>query len=396
MAIKISKLRFMQFGKEAPKSSKFKGTLTTESLIGYSNYMDRDDAKENVNSLDDREGGYIGYTSSHHKSYTMSSLGLIRSDDDRRKLIEELGKAYCKEGDVFYENVISLRTHKESARYGLNDVEGWNDLLVATLPPIFKKKGLDPNNMIWFADFHSNTEHPHIHLVFLEKNTTQSRAAFSPSELKYMKRKMYTHMTARKDLADRTRDDYRKTFEKKDIQFREIVMNVDGLLSRKRISMNTLRKSLPKHGRLQYDSMNMRDHRELLDRFIDQLIESSPETERCVKDWLDTIELLERNMNNSSGTEIASIREAEMKKLYRRVGNMILKNIRNGEPIEEKSSIRGNSATGKNYRRRLFTKPQARSMLMASVNEERRAIREALADYEQTKREQEEFLKMYQ
>lgn len=52
MGIKIHKLRFLIYGSQPPKGSRFKGTLDTGSLIGYTQYTDRDDAKGNEKSLE--------------------------------------------------------------------------------------------------------------------------------------------------------------------------------------------------------------------------------------------------------------------------------------------------------------------------------------------------------
>ena len=55
MGIKIHKLRFLIYGSQPPKGSRFKGTLDTGSLIGYTQYTDRDDAKGNEKKLGKRK-----------------------------------------------------------------------------------------------------------------------------------------------------------------------------------------------------------------------------------------------------------------------------------------------------------------------------------------------------
>ena len=40
------------------------------------------------------------------------------------------------------------------------------ELLKTELPKFFKRAGLDPNNMEWFAGLHENTDNRHIHICF--------------------------------------------------------------------------------------------------------------------------------------------------------------------------------------------------------------------------------------
>ena len=92
MGIKIHKLRFLIYGSQPPKGSRFKGTLDTGSLIGYTQYTDRDDAKGNEKKLGKRKDGYLGYTSSHHKDATISSEGVIDSKKREKNSIRRWKK----------------------------------------------------------------------------------------------------------------------------------------------------------------------------------------------------------------------------------------------------------------------------------------------------------------
>lgn len=66
------------------------------------------------------------------------------------------------------------------------------------LPKIFKQYGLDINNALWWFDIHRNTNHPHIHLAFMEKNQTRFRGKVTKQELENTK-KIYLYFNSCKD-----------------------------------------------------------------------------------------------------------------------------------------------------------------------------------------------------
>lgn len=336
MSVKVIKSRFMQFGKTAPEGSRFQGILNSEALIGYSRYTNRKEAKEDQKAIGIHKGGYFGYTtredskisSGDHigqKTPTMSSEGFIDTPQKRKEFEKLLSKSFCKDGDAFYENIISLSSFEEAQKYGMLSENNWNALLNEELPKIFKRKGFDPSNMIWWADLHINTEHPHVHLIFLEKETTVDYKKFKPKDFKYFKRRIFTNLSARKDLVDKQEKTLKEIFKDKDMKFKEITRVVDNNLKKKKYeSLNDLLKVLPRTGRLQYNSKNMKDYQPLIKKYIDEKILSNKKTKKAFDEWIQMLDMLEENMNESSGQKIANIKEAELEKFYTQIGNRIL------------------------------------------------------------------------
>lgn len=335
MSVKISKLRFMQYGKPAPAGSRYKGIINTESLLGYSEYTDRAEAKEAENDIGLHEGGYFGYTSressrdngeeNYQKYPTMSSQGFLDRAEKRKDFLDQLKESFSKDGDVFYENVISLSSFDEASHYGMNTVNNWNALLQEELPKIFKRKGFDPDNMLWWADYHVNTEHPHVHLVFLEKEHKTELMKFTPQDLKYMKRRIFTNMAARKDLMEKQNKELKEIFREKDLKFQEITKVVDKRMRNKKYkNINELIKDLPRTGRLQYNAKQMKPYQPVIRKFIDETILSDEKTKAVYDEWIAMLGMFEENMNQTAGQDIATFKEAELEKFYTQIGNRIL------------------------------------------------------------------------
>lgn len=355
MGIKIHKLRFLVYGSQPPRGSRFKDTLDTDSLIGYTKYTDRDDAKGNEKELGRRKDGYLGYTSSHHKDSTISSEGVIDTKEKREELYRKLSSAFSKKGDIFYEEIISLESHEEAERLSLGEsARQWEPLLNEVLPKVFRHRGFDPDNMLWTADLHTNTQHPHVHLLFMEKEHTIDRGKFTKSDMKYLKRQLLSALERRQSYCDRLEASVDDVFRNKDKQFRHLMSDVEqSLLDNKNIQLTELLKALPKRGRMQYNSYNMKDYRPLIDNYIDHLIRTDKKAKASFEKLMETIDRLEANINDAGNEKISTLKEAEMRKIYERIGNMILQKAKDPD---YKEIMTVNKRTGETQVRR-YRKP---------------------------------------
>lgn len=383
MGIKIHKLRFLVYGSQPPRGSRFKDTLDTDSLIGYTKYTDRDVAKGNEKELGRRKDGYLGYTSSHHKDSTISSEGVIDTKEKREELYRKLSSAFSKKGDIFYEEIISLESHEEAERLSLGEsARQWEPLLSEVLPKVFRHRGFAPDNMLWTADLHTNTQHPHVHLLFMEKEHTIDRGKFTKSDMKYLKRQLLSALERRQTYCDRLEASVDDVFRNKDKQFRHLMSDVgQSLLDNKNIQLTELLKALPKRGRMQYNSYNMKDYRPLIDNYIDHLIRTDKKAKASFEKLMETIDRLEANINDAGNEKISTLKEAEMRKIYERIGNMILQKAKDPD---YKEIMTVNKRTGETQVRR-YRKPLTNISISRAIadvaNAQEQEMEEALEEF---------------
>lgn len=383
MGIKIHKLRFLIYGSQPPKGSRFKDTLDTDSLIGYTKYTDRDDAKGNEKELGRRKDGYLGYTSSHHKDSTISSEGVIDTKEKREELYRKLSSAFSKKGDIFYEEIISLESHEEAERLSLGEsARQWEPLLNEVLPKVFRHKGFDPKNMLWTADLHTNTQHPHVHLLFMEKEHTMDRAKFTQSDMKYLKRQLLSALERRQAYCDRLEASVDDVFKKKDQQFRHLMSDVEeSLLNNKNIQLTELLKALPKRGRMQYNSYNMKDYRPLIDNYIDHLIRTDKNAKASFSKLMETLDRLEANINDAGNEKISTLKEAEIRKIYERIGNMILQKAKDPDYKEIKTVNKRTGETQVRRYRQPLTNISISRAIAEVANAQEQEMEEALDEF---------------
>lgn len=93
------------------------------------------------------------------------------------------------------------------------------------------------------------------------------------------------------------------------------------------MKLKDLYKVLPKTGRLQYNSINMKEYQPIIKSIIDDLINSDEKLSQQFHQYMKKLDMLQEVMEEQGG-DISSIKEAELNKFYERVGNYILQIIK--------------------------------------------------------------------
>lgn len=336
--MKITKARFMVNGYKPPSNSRMKKEVSMDSISGYFEYTGRDEAKDVEKDVEENETGYFGYTGSHTVG-TSSSIGILNTREDRKKFKKEIKKYFNKKGNICWDLVISLESDEEAAKLGFETVDNWNSVMSDALPKIFKQYDLEYNNVLWWFDVHRNTEHPHIHLAFMEKHQTRFKGKISKAKLENVKKSIYTCIAARQKLTEKTGYDYREYFKIKDQEFNQLVTLIKGKDLSNVKTLNQLLDALPKTGRFQYNSYNMKDFKPVIDEIIDEIIFNSPDLKKQYDILLERIDVLEGIMNDESAG-ISTLKEAELNKLHERIGNHILKNYKKTEKVKVKKETK--------------------------------------------------------
>ena len=106
--------------------------------------------------------GYAGYIALRPRAERLGEHGLFGDDDnvDLNKVTDELDH-YT--GNV-WTHIISL--HREDAeRLGYNHAEAWRTLLRTHRNDIAAAMKISPENFRWYAAFHDEGNHPHVHMM---------------------------------------------------------------------------------------------------------------------------------------------------------------------------------------------------------------------------------------
>lgn len=340
IAVKVDKVRFFRCGYKPPANSNFKGIMTSSVFADYVNYTGREEAKEPDKTLmSNKKTGYLNYTASHHTGYTRSSDGVLDTEEKINEFKKKISNCFKRTGDIAWENVLSLESFDEASRYGLITNDDWEATLSKALPRFFKYAGFDLDNMIWWWDYHTNKFHPHVHIVWMEKEKRREVGKLSSKELKALKKYTAIELDRRKKLLEKIDTGYSEFFKEKDLKFNEILVSVEDYLHRqKNPDINYLYKILPKTGRLQMNSYHMKDYKPMIETIITDILQNDENVRNAYHDWINKIEALDMNINNIQKSDINNFKTNEIERLYTRIGNLILKEYKK-ERLEVPESL---------------------------------------------------------
>ena len=275
---------------------------------------------------------YVEYSGNNEKSHGIFNQNGLLNADEIKKLRNQLRQTRS----VIWHGVVSF-TEEFGNKY-CNNTEKAQMLMKYEMPKFFRQAGLNPNNIIWFAGLHENTDNKHIHFSFFEKQPLRfkqnsKKRCFSDGfiDVKAIRKAKESIemklLNISKDLVDK-RNSLSKEFKK--IEIGVFMKNIKELIM-----------ILPLSGRLSYESENIEPYKQKIDNVINALIVSSSSLNKKINDY-DTI-LAERDEEIKKIYKRLKLdptdklmREKYMKDLYRRLGNVVLKVVKDIRTEQDK------------------------------------------------------------
>ncbi|MCC2258778.1 MobP3 family relaxase [Intestinimonas aquisgranensis] len=143
-----------------------------KELYEYSDYMDKPTKanasafitlalESNWDALHESDQ-YMKYIATRPRVERLGEHGLF-GDDDLVSLDAAMNELENYTGNV-WPHIISLK-REDAARLGFDNASAWRDLLRAHRNDIAAAMKIPPNDFRWYAAFHDEGDHPHIHMM---------------------------------------------------------------------------------------------------------------------------------------------------------------------------------------------------------------------------------------
>ena len=290
----------------------------------YSSIKD-DDYLKYVNKGSNEKLDYVEYSGNKEKSHgVFNEKGLMTSE-----MIKEMRTMLRNTDSPIWHGVISF-TEEFGDTY-CNTFEKAFELMKNELPKFFKNAGLIPENIVWYAGLHENTDNKHIHLSFFEKeplrymhdnNNKNFSDGFIPikaiNKFKISAEIRLLQITKEIQLARKTLTDEMK----KDMKLGDYMKHI-----------NSLYFSLPHEHRMSYDSENIKPYKEQIDMVVNAIIMSNEDLQRKFNDFQSFIvkrdyEIKEAYKRINVDYKDKLLFDKCMDDIYRRLGNIVLRTIR--------------------------------------------------------------------
>ena len=120
--------------------------------------------------------GYMKYIATRPRAERLGDHGLF-SDEDGVNLEQAMRELDQYTGNV-WTHIISLK-REDAARLGYDNAKAWRNLLRANRNDIAAAMNIQPNHFRWYAAYHNEGEHPHVHMMAW---STEPREAYLTRE----------------------------------------------------------------------------------------------------------------------------------------------------------------------------------------------------------------------
>ena len=166
--------------------------------------------EDNLDLIGKKEN-YVGYIAMRPRVEKQGAHGLFTQKDSEINLAE-IAKTVAEHEGAVWTTVMSLR-REDAEKLGYDNAKAWRDLLRGQSNKLAKAMGIPLADLRWYAAFHNEGSHPHIHLVsysagkepyMTEQGLQSFKADFAREIFKQHNLHIYQEQTAYRDELRRT------------------------------------------------------------------------------------------------------------------------------------------------------------------------------------------------
>lgn len=254
-------------------SFEYQDFLSAKTKYTATTFIDKA-IEENVDRIGKKEN-YIGYIAMRPRVEKSGAHGLFSYSDEPIKL-SKVAKEVGNHDGIVWTTVISLK-REDAAKLGYNNLSAWKTLLRAKSQDLANAMGVPITDMKWYAAFHNESGHPHVHLV-----------SYSTGKEPYMTRQgleklkaAYAHEIFKNDLYEiyekqtEYRDELRAESREK---IAEIIRGINGKKYENEtveLMLKTLVEKLQKHKGKKVYGYLPKEVKNLVNGVIDELMRDS-------------------------------------------------------------------------------------------------------------------------
>ncbi len=289
-------------------------------------YYSSNKAKDYINYIQtgiEEFKDYVEYANNKEKSSGIFNQNGLLSEKDKKQLREQLRETKS----VIWDGLITFE--ENFGKTWCNSYEQAYELVKGELPKFFKRTGLNPDNMIWYAGLHENTDNRHIHLSFFENEPVRLRPRKDEKVFSNGKLSKVAMLEFKAHLELAATD-----FKARERRYRQLIKlyaneqlneNMRLILNNKLLS---LANRFPKKGSLAYASDNMASLRPEIDCITTYLINKSKASKAAYEDFIELArykdDRFESYCKRNQCKRPFSFEKQYMQDIYRRLGNIVI------------------------------------------------------------------------
>lgn len=279
--------------------------------------------ESNWDKLSNMEG-YAGYIATRPRAERLGSHGLF-GDEDGVDLESAMSELEQYTGNV-WTHIISLK-REDAERLGYNNAKAWRDLLRTHRNDIAAAMNIPPNDFRWYAAFHDEGEHPHVHMMAW--STKPGQAYLSRDGIRQIKSELTNDIFKQKLLhiyqqKSDSRDELVQEARKAMLELVQVMKEgicdhpeAEQLMLELAMQLETVK------GKKSYGYLP-KPQKKLVDRIVDEM-ERLPSVRDCYDQWL----ILQGEVDGYYHDKPRERKRLSQEKAFRHIKNAVVKEAEN-------------------------------------------------------------------
>ena len=283
--------------------------------------------------------GYARYIATRPRAERLGSHGLF-GDEDVVVLDSAMSEVSAYQGNI-WTHIISMK-REDAARLGFDDAKAWRTLLRVNRHEIAAAMNIPPNHFRWYAAFHDEGEHPHVHMMAW--STVPGEAYLTREGIRRIK-SVLTSQIFRQEMLhtyeqkSQSRDELvrqaRRSMSQLTREMADGICNcpaAESLVQKLAVQLETVK------GKKSYGYLP-KPVKKTVDEIVDEL-EKLPVVKQCYDQWL----VLQNQVDSYYHDSPRARKKLSQEKEFRQIKNAVIheaERLRLGEPTFEDQEIEG-------------------------------------------------------
>lgn len=307
----------------------------TKKLFEYEDYIkepNRENASELISSVMEHnletvatKENYVDYIANRPRAEKLGEHGLFSDTDDPIDL-NEAAKRVADHDGIVWTNIISIR-REDAVRLGYDNAKAWINMCRAKRNELAEAMQIDSDKLRWYAAFHNEGHHPHIHMIvysddgkqgyLTKKGIEQLRSMYAGTIFKQELYHLYENKSKQRDEVKRVS---RERIEELIASLNQPIQDNEQICAKLRV----LYESIQNHnGRLVYGYLKKED-KKIVDDIV-CLLEKDERIQELYDVWYQTKEDISLVYKDDADVKIP----LHMQKEFKSIRNIILQEVAN-------------------------------------------------------------------
>ena len=307
----------------------------TKKLFEYEDYIkepNRENASELISSVMEHnletvatKENYVDYIANRPRAEKLGEHGLFSDTDDPIDL-NEAAKRVADHDGIVWTNIISIR-REDAVRLGYDNAKAWINMCRAKRNELAEAMQIDSDKLRWYAAFHNEGHHPHIHMIvysddgkqgyLTKKGIEQLRSMYAGTIFKQELYHLYENKSKQRDEVKRVS---RERIEELIASLNQPIQDNEQICAK----LMVLYESIQNHnGRLVYGYLKKED-KKIVDDIV-CLLEKDERIQELYDVWYQTKEDISLVYKDDADVKIP----LHMQKEFKSIRNIILQEVAN-------------------------------------------------------------------